>query len=220
MSESSATTGAGAVRTDDGAGLGRRDLMRVGLGAAAATGATAAATPAAAQAYGEWMSDVSNYEATVDYTGQESVTVAVGVGENGVLFDPPAILVDPGTTVTWEWTGEGVPHNVVHEPAGDGDPAFESELMEETGATFEYTFEEETTFRYYCSPHRALGMKGVVAVGSTDDEVVDPDAEGGDGGGPLTTSDLLVLAGAAGLGVALVIAVVAAADSPGGDRSV
>ena len=114
MSESSATTGAGAVRTDDGAGLGRRDLMRVGLGAAAATGATAAATPAAAQAYGEWMSDVSNYEATVDYTGQESVTVAVGAGENGVLFDPPAILVDPGTTVTWEWTTLCWPPSPVH----------------------------------------------------------------------------------------------------------
>ena len=142
MSESSATTGAGAVRTD-GAGLGRRDLVRAGLGAAAATGATAAATPAAAQAYGEWMSDVSNYEATVDYTGQESVTVAVGAGENGVLFDPPAILVDPGTTVTWEWTGKGDQHNVVHQPEGeDGDPAFESELMEEAGATFERTLEQ------------------------------------------------------------------------------
>ncbi|PSQ13584.1 halocyanin domain-containing protein [Halobacteriales archaeon QS_7_69_60] len=216
MSESSATTGAGAVRTDDGAGLGRRDLMRAGLGAAAATGVTAAATPAAAQAYGEWMSDVSNYEATVDYTGQESVTVAVGAGENGVLFDPPAILVDPGTTVTWEWTGEGGQHNVVHQPEGeDGDPAFESELKEEADATFEQTFEEETAFRYYCDPHRAAGMKAVVAVGSTDDELVDPDPSGG----PLTTSDLLVLAAAAGLGVALVIAVVAAADSPGGGRS-
>ena len=217
MSESSPTTGANAARTDGGAGLGRRGLMRAGLGAAAAIGATAAATPAAAQAYGEWMSDVSNYEATVDYTGQESVAVAVGVGENGVLFDPPAILVDPGTTVTWEWTGEGGQHNVVHQPEGeDGDPAFESGLKEEEGATFEQTFEEEITFRYYCNSHRGAGMKGVVAVGSAEDELVDPDPSGG----PLTTSDLLVLAAAAGLGVALVIAVVAAADSPGGDRSV
>ena len=216
MSKSSPKMGADAARIDGGVGIGRRNLVRVGLGAAAATGAPAAATPAAAQAYGEWMSDVSNYEATVDYTGQESVTVAVGAGENGVLFDPPAILVDPGTTVTWEWTGEGGQHNVVHQPESeDGDPAFESELMEEEGATFERTLEEETAFRYYCDPHRAAGMKGVVAVGSTDDELVDPDPSGG----PLTTSDLLVLAAAVGLGVALVIAVAAAADSPGGGRS-
>ena len=216
MSESSPTTGADAARTNGGVGLGRRGLMQAGLGASTATGATAAAAPAAAQAYGEWMSDVSNYEATFDYTGQESVTVAVGVGENGVLFDPPAILVDPGTTVTWEWTGEGGQHNVVHQPEGeDGDPAFESELKQEAGATFEQTFEEETAFRYYCNPYRDAGMKGVVAVGSTDDELVDPDQSGG----PLTTSDLLVLAAAVGLGVALVIAVAVAADSPGGGRS-
>ena len=216
MSESSPTTGADAARTDGGAGLGRRDLMRAGLGASTAAGATAAAAPAAAQAYGGWMQDVPNYDGTLDYTGQESVTVDVGAGENGLRFDPPAILVDPGTTVTWEWTGEGGQHNVVHEPTGDGDPAFESELMEEAGATFEYTFEEEIAFRYYCNPYRGAGMKGVVAVGSTDDELVDPNP----GGGALTTSDLLVLAGAVALGVALVLAVVAAAESPGGDRSV
>ena len=216
MSESSPTADSEAAQTDDGAGLGRRDLMRVALGAAAATGAAATATPAVAQAYDGWMDGVSNYEGTLDYTGREAVTVAVGAGENDLRFDPPAILVDPGTTVTWEWTGEGGQHNVVHQPEGeDGDPAFESELMEEEGATFERTLEEETAFRYYCDPHRAAGMKAVVAVGSTEDELVDPDPSGG----PLTTSDLLVLAAAAGLGVALVIAVVAAADSPGGGRS-
>ena len=217
MSVSSQTMDPGAVRTDDGAGLGRRDLIRVGLGAAAATGAAATATPAAAQAYDGWMDGVSNYEETLDYTGREAVTVAVGAGENNRRFDPPAVLVDPGTTVTWEWTGEGGQHSVVHQPEGeDGDPAFESELTEEEGATFERTLEEETAFRYYCDSHRAAGMKAVVAVGSTEDELVDPDPSGG----PLTTSDLLVLAAAVGLGVALIIAVAAAADSPGGDRSV
>ena len=217
MSESSPKTGADAARIDGGAGLRRRGLMRAGFGATAATGATAAAAPAAAQAYGGWMQDVPNYEATLDYTGREAVAVAVGVGENGILFDPPAILVDPGTTVTWEWTGKGGQHNVVHQPEGeDSDPAFESELKEEEGATFEQTFEEEITFRYYCNPRRGAGMKGVVAVGSAEDELVDPDPSGG----PLTTSDLLVLAAAVALGIALIIAVVAAADSPGGDRSV
>ncbi|WP_254841204.1 halocyanin domain-containing protein [Natronomonas marina] len=225
MSESSPTAVRAAVRAGDGdetTGLGRRRFLRAGAGAAAGAAAVGAAAPAAAQAYGGWMSDVGNYEGTLDYTGNEEVTVSVGAGENGLLFDPPAILVDPGTTVVWEWTGEGVPHNVVHQPEGDGDPAFETELISEAGATFEYTFEEEATFRYYCSPHRAVGMKGVVAVGSTDDEVIDPDAGGGGdggGGGPLTTSDLLILAAAVGLVAGLVLAVVAAAGSPDGDQS-
>jgi halocyanin-like protein len=220
MGESSPTTERGPAGAASGeTRLGRRDLVRAGLGAAATAGATAAAGTAAAQAYGDWMSDVSNYEGTLDYTGQGAVSVSVGVGENGVLFDPPAILVDPGTTVTWEWTGQGGQHNVVHEPEGeDADPAFESDLAEEEGSTFEYTFEEETTVRYYCSPHRTQGMKGVVAVGETEDELVDPDPGGGSSG-PLTASDLLVLAGATGLGVLLVVAVVSAARSPGDGES-
>jgi halocyanin-like protein len=222
MSESSPTTERGPAGAAGGeTRLGRRDLVRAGLGAAATAGATAAAGTAAAQAYGDWMSDVSNYEGTLDYTGQGAVSVSVGVGENGVLFDPPAILVDPGTTVTWEWTGEGGDHSVVHEPGEEGEAAFESELLSDAGDTFEYTFEEAATFLYFCGPHRTLGMKGVVAVGETDDEVVDPPADGGGGGGGgggglRSTTDFAVLAGAVGFGVALVLAVLSAADRPGG----
>jgi halocyanin-like protein len=225
MSESSPSEGRKATAADgvaDGTTLGRRDLFRTGVGAAAATGAAGAGGTVAAQAYGGWFEDVSNYEGTLDYTGRDAVTVEVGAGENGLLFEPPAVLVDPGTTVTFEWTGAGGQHNVVHQPdSEDADPAFESELMGEEGATFEYTFEEESTFRYYCSPHQAVGMKGAVAVGETEDELIDPDAGGGGGSsGPLTTADLLVLAGAVALGLVLVVAVVSAANSPGeGEQS-
>jgi len=222
MSEPSPIAGPVSARVDataDGPALGRRAFVRAGVGATAAVGAAGASGSAAAQAYGGWMDDVSNYEATLDYTGQEAVTVAVGAGEDGILFDPPAILVDPGTTVTWEWTGEGGDHSVVHEPREEGEAAFESELMSDAGDTFEYTFEEAATFPYFCGPHRTLGMKGVVAVGETDDEVVDPAAGGGGGGGGSglrSTTDFAVLAGAVGFGVALVLAVLSAADRPGG----
>ncbi|PSP47389.1 halocyanin domain-containing protein [Halobacteriales archaeon QH_7_69_31] len=175
---------------------------------------------AAAQAYGGWLSDTSNYEATQDHTGESAVTVAVGAGENGQLFAPPAILVDPGTTVTWEWTGEGSGHTVTHEPsAEDTEPAFGSDEKEAAGETFQYTFEAEGAFRYYCQPHRSVGMKGVVAVGSTDDELVEPAAGAGDGAsagsGLQSGADLAVLAGAVGLGAGLVLAVLSATDRLG-----
>jgi plastocyanin len=32
------------------------------------------------------------------------------------------------------------------------------------GVHFEHTFEATGTHRYYCAPHKALGMKGVVEV--------------------------------------------------------
>ena len=223
MGESTPPTGrepAPADGTDDGTALGRRGFIRAGVGTAVAAGIVGAGGIAASQAYGGWLSDTSNYEATQDFTDTEAVTVAVGAGENGQLFAPPAILVDPGTTVTWEWTGEGSGHTVTHEPsAEDAEPAFGSDQMEAAGETFQYTFEAEGTFRYFCEPHRSDGMKGVVAVGSTDDELVEPAAGAGGGAsagsGLQSGADLAVLAGAVGLGAGLVLAVLSAADRLG-----
>ena len=109
-------------------------------------------------AYDGWLDDVSNYEGTLDLTGQESVSVTVGY--ELLSFDPPAVAVSPGTTVTWEWTGEGGFHNVVSE----GEGPLESELVDEAGHTYEYSFQEAGTYRYKCNPHEANGMKGAVYV--------------------------------------------------------
>jgi halocyanin-like protein len=109
----------------------------------------------------EYLSDVENYDGVTDETGSDEVTVQVGAEGNGgnFAFEPAAVQVSPGTDVVWEWTGEGGGHNVVHE---DGE--FGSELQEEEGATFTYTFEEAGNFLYYCEPHRGVGMKGAVIV--------------------------------------------------------
>ncbi|MFC7018403.1 halocyanin domain-containing protein [Halomicroarcula sp. GCM10025743] len=127
-----------------------------------ATGATDTATAADVD-YGGWFADTSNFDGTVDRTGQSSVTVSVGTSGNGgaFAFDPPAVHVDPGTTVTWEWTGEGGAHNVVAQDDSfrSGDPVGES------GTTFERTFESPGTTKYFCSPHDSLGMRGAVVAG-------------------------------------------------------
>jgi halocyanin-like protein len=144
----------------------RRTVLRAGA-AAVAGGAVAggsSSTAAAASPYGGWLDNTSNFGGTVDRTGRETVTVQVGVegnaGPNG--FGPAAVHVDPGTTVVWEWTGSGS-HNVKAEDGG-----FESRITGEEGFTFEHTFGESGVYRYYCTPHRAMGMKGVVAVGDVD----------------------------------------------------
>lgn len=61
--------------------------------------------------------------------------------------------------MVWEWTGAGGLHDVAH----DGG-AFESELTEAAGTTFEHTFGSPGTFKYACTPHADLGMNGVVLV--------------------------------------------------------
>ena len=107
-----------------------------------------------------WLSAVEEFDGIEDHTGSDEVSVSVGAG-NGLAFDPVAIRVEQGTTVVWEWTGDGGSHNVVH--AGS-DELFESDLVNRTGHTFEYTFDEPGTYNYICTPHEASEMKGSVVV--------------------------------------------------------
>lgn len=105
----------------------------------------------------DYISGANNYDGVADKTGSDSVTVKVGAG-NGLAFGPAAVRVSTGTTVTWEWTGNGGSHNVV---AKDG--SFDSGDYKSSG-TFEHTFDEAGNYLYYCEPHRASGMKGAVIV--------------------------------------------------------
>jgi halocyanin-like protein len=153
--------------------------------------------------YEGWFDDVSNFESTVDRRGQSEVTVEVGAeGNDGnFAFEPAAVRVDPGTTVIWEWTGAGGGHNVVAEEGTDY--SYESELVSEEGFTFEHTFEQEGISKYYCTPHRSLGMKGAVVVG----DVGGPPA--GEGGPALSGTEIALRVFAGGL-AALALPVIGA----------
>ena len=111
--------------------------------------------------FGSWFDNVGNFDGVADHTGESEVTVTVGAQGNGgaFAFAPPAIRVDSGTTVVWEWTGDGGTHNVVAE-----DGSFESDLVGSPGHTFEHAFDSAGTFKYACSPHKRTGMKGAVVV--------------------------------------------------------
>lgn len=108
--------------------------------------------------YDGWFDSANNYEGTVDWTGQDEVSVVTGY--NSLGYDPAAIAVSPGTTVTWEWNGEGGDHDV----ASQDDGPLDSDLVSDAGHTYSYTFDETGTFIYSCSPHEAAGMKGAVHV--------------------------------------------------------
>ncbi len=108
-----------------------------------------------------WFDNVGNFDGVADHTGESEVTVTVGAQGNGgaFAFDPPAIRVDAGTTVVWEWTGSGGSHNVVAE-----DGSFESDLVGSEGHTFDHTFDATGTTKYVCTPHEQQGMRGAVVV--------------------------------------------------------
>jgi len=145
-----------------------------------ATG-TEAGSPAAGGGgppdFGGFLDDVGNFDGSVtDARGQDQVSVAVGAQGNGgaFAFDPPAIHVDNGATVVWEWTGEGGGHNVVEE---GGDVIDSGEPVATGGETYEVTFDTDGIYNYVCEPHVSLGMKGSVVVGT------DYPTAGGGGGG-------------------------------------
>lgn len=76
-------------------------------------------------------------------------------------FDPPALEVKAGTTVTWT-NQDSKDHTV---SSGTPDEAKDAPLngdMDGEGKTYSYTFKEAGEFPYYCKNHK--GMRGKVIV--------------------------------------------------------
>lgn len=136
---------------------GRRRFLRTIAGAgtlAGLAGCLGIGGGSGEEGYGDHFSDVDDAGEPVDMTGQDAVTVAVGAGD-GFDFDPIKMNVSPGTTITWEWTGEGGQHVVVFE-----DRNWESGYSNKEGHTYEKTVEKPGYYKYFCEPHLSVGMKG------------------------------------------------------------
>ncbi|HLZ10163.1 MAG TPA: plastocyanin/azurin family copper-binding protein [Chloroflexota bacterium] len=87
-------------------------------------------------------------------------------------FDPAAITISKGATVTWT-NGSTMVHSVTDDPAKaavkadaqlpDGATAWDSGLLQ-PNATYSHTFDVAGTYKYFCVPHEALGMLGTITV--------------------------------------------------------
>jgi halocyanin-like protein len=199
--------------------VSRRWLLRSAAGGAAAAFAAGSATAqenggdgsdggTQRPDFGGWLSDVDGgYR---DARGEDVVTVRVGASGNGgsYAFLPAGLWIDPGTTVEFEWTGEGGAHNVV---ADEGPAALDSgDPTDTSGVAYEYEFTEDDAgiTNYICEPHVDLGMIGAIAVGD-DVPTVTVDT-GGEAAGPgfwqRTENQLAVLFyGLIGLPVATIL---------------
>lgn len=123
----------------------------------------------------EWLTETEvggeapNYDGTImDQRETDTIQIDVGAGDTGIAFEPAAVAVSPGTTVQWEWTGDGGAHNVVAEPdnqIGESDYEFSSgDPVDEEGETYEQTLDDSGIALYHCVPHLSVGMKGAVVV--------------------------------------------------------
>lgn len=77
-------------------------------------------------------------------------------------FTPSTLTVPVGSTVTFEWPSGSVNHNVVPWASNtDGIPASPDQPTLLDGPTsFQATFNDAGTFRYFCSVHGSVGETG------------------------------------------------------------
>jgi plastocyanin len=95
--------------------------------------------------------------------------VTVTVSNNS--FAPATVSVPLNGIVTWNWSSQGVEHNVTFETG----PASGNR----TSGTFSHTFGTAGSFPYACTIHAAQGMSGVINVSTGSSG----DGGGGGGGG-------------------------------------
>ena len=82
-------------------------------------------------------------------------------GKESMVYSQKIVNVNVGDTVFWKATTKG--HNVQFMKGGvpDGVEKFKSKMNKDT----EYTFTVPGIYAYWCTPHKSMGMIGVVVVG-------------------------------------------------------
>lgn len=103
--------------------------------------------------------DVNGYDGTiVDMTDESEITILNGDRGTDYKFDPAAVRISAGTTVTWEWIG-----SARHTVTSAYSQAFESGIKSGAGSTFTHDFAERGLFLYLCEPHSTF-QRGAVLV--------------------------------------------------------
>jgi adhesin/invasin len=99
----------------------------------------------------------SNSTLNVQFTATSTAIMNGAVSVEDNLFDPDAVDVSVGGTVTWTWNG-AVGHNVTWVSGGF------SNSSTQTSGTHDVTFNSAGTYQYYCTIHGTptTGMRGTV----------------------------------------------------------
>jgi plastocyanin len=97
---------------------------------------------------------------------------------NGYVFTPDTVHIHTGDLITWKMVSGG-PHNIAFSRAAAGDAAdvinrnmavriadLSSPMLMNPGEAFTVPFDNVPpgTYAYHCTPHLAMGHKGVIIV--------------------------------------------------------
>ena len=78
---------------------------------------------------------------------------------NKMVYSQEVVNIDVGDTVTWLPTSKG--HNVEMIASPNG-----MKLKSKNGKEVKITFDSSGIYYYWCTPHKGMGMIGLVVVGS------------------------------------------------------
>ena len=87
--------------------------------------------------------------------GSNKETTSIDIQK--MVFLPSRVKIKVGDSVEWI-NNSTTMHNVVAE-----DGSFKSKMLKKDDK-FSFKFEKKGTFKYFCQPHKAMGMKGEVIV--------------------------------------------------------
>ena len=115
---------------------------------------------------GEGLADTQD-EAIEEETDEQTAVVRAEVVIENTSYQPRTLTVSPGTTVTWVNNDDFV-HTVVSgtSEAADSGTMFDSGDIA-AGETFEFTFQEQGTFDYFCDIHSGMDGQVIVEEGTT-----------------------------------------------------
>ena len=92
----------------------------------------------------------------------------ITVDGTNLRFYPDSISINEGDTVKFMWGGEILPHNSVEENG-----VFDSgEPEREVDYSYTFGFDQAGSYNYFCEPHQAVGMDGVITVLDIEQEVI------------------------------------------------
>ena len=116
----------------------------------------------------DWLGPATNYDDEddiADQTGEESIVIENGTGQAGSwTFTPPAVRIDAGTEVTWEWVSNGHTVTLITAAGATLTDWEDHDSVEGTGFEHTETFPDAGIALYECRPHRAQGQLGAIIV--------------------------------------------------------
>ena len=91
---------------------------------------------------------------------QPVVEHTITVDGTNLRFYPQSITINEGDSVRFLWGGELLPHNSVEENGvfNSGEPEREVDYL------YTFDFNQSGEYNFFCEPHQAVGMDGVITV--------------------------------------------------------